>query len=415
MKVHPKIKNRGSALAMVLMFMVLISMLGFGLMAQAYYNGLNLIRDIQKTQAFWAAEAGIEKATYIIANKPNLWSRLIPYIESDFKLSTSPCSYTTFITSQGDDYLVTSKAKTHSSYLASLSCVMVASEYLDGTVGHWEIDPDAGNVIKDSSGNNNHATMEHIPQSAWLEDGRGEDNYVLSIDGLNQYISTEAGSVSSLYNNDVTFASWFKATPIWFSWSTLLSEHDDNSKKIIWEIVAMVENHIFSESITYVFRVRTEAYGYFLSVFNSEEVHLKITDSRMSNGPKFGIFDWHHIAVTYQNEDNNKAKIGIVVDGNSTYSNNETIARWVGRSNGNFGGWDTGSDSNVVVMAGRYAYFGLPLSPFFGDIDDVRIYDEVLSLQDIEKLANDQNINTSSTSALSYARGQWRYGKVQLN
>jgi hypothetical protein len=69
---HKFIRQRGSALALVAVFMVILMVLGAGMLTVAYGVRLNAIRIANRTTAMLAAEAGYEKAVFWLSQQPDV-------------------------------------------------------------------------------------------------------------------------------------------------------------------------------------------------------------------------------------------------------------------------------------------------------------------------------------------------------
>jgi hypothetical protein len=82
----------GSALAVALMVMVVLSVLGMGLLNLASVNGVQAKRSIGNMQSFWAAEAGLQEAKSI-GTKYSLPYELIPGLSMSWSDTVGSGSY----------------------------------------------------------------------------------------------------------------------------------------------------------------------------------------------------------------------------------------------------------------------------------------------------------------------------------
>ena len=59
-----KLNQKGAILGIVLIFMLIFTLMGFGLLNLSAVDAVEVVKAVQSTQAFWAAEAGLEKAKW---------------------------------------------------------------------------------------------------------------------------------------------------------------------------------------------------------------------------------------------------------------------------------------------------------------------------------------------------------------
>ena len=57
--------RRGVILGVVLIYMIIMTILGYGLLQLSYANSVQTNKSVSSNQAFWAAEAGMRKALAI--------------------------------------------------------------------------------------------------------------------------------------------------------------------------------------------------------------------------------------------------------------------------------------------------------------------------------------------------------------
>jgi len=209
-------------------------------------------------------------------------------------------------------------------------------------VGHWKLDETSGSIAADSSVYSNDGTLSSNP--LWVT---GQIDNGLDFDGINDYVSLPIGSViNSLTNCTITS---------WVNWG------GGSSWQRIWD---------FGTGTT---------------------VNMSLTPNNSSNSrPRFAITTsgsggeeqttapsalstdvWHHIAVTID-ADNHTHKM--YIDGSYVAQN----------TSGYLAPADLGETGLNYLAKSNYA-----ADPYFnGTIDDVRIYNRILSATEIAELAN---------------------------
>jgi prepilin-type N-terminal cleavage/methylation domain-containing protein len=202
-------------------------------------------------------------------------------------------------------------------------------------VGKWDFEETSGAIL-DSSGNGNDGALmgDAVRSSSGGTYGPASKQYV-SLDGSGDYIVTDTSSSLNLNGNSVTISAWIKMNVL------------PNAYKGIY------------------------AYGssggwYTLYVNSSNKPHMRIAGTALDGKNVFTTGIWHHVAGVY---DKTTSKITLYVDGviDSTRSANwgSTIANtkaYIGRNS---------------TAANEY---------FNGQIDDVRVYEQSLSLAQIREV-----------------------------
>jgi hypothetical protein len=206
----------------------------------------------------------------------------------------------------------------------------------DGLVGHWKLDETSGTVANDSAGNY-HGTVYGNP--VW-QPTDGKINGALRFDGSDDYVTLPIGSlIGSLTNS--TFATWVN----WSGVGDMSSIFDFSSSAIVYMYLTPT---LFSGPM----RFAISGVG--------EEDHI-IASQALITG-------WHHVAVTIDAA--NKIHI-LYLDGAVVAQ--RTAAKYTPSSLGN-------TTENYL---GRSPY---EESYFNGSLDDFRIYDRVLGVDEITQL-----------------------------
>jgi hypothetical protein len=216
-----------------------------------------------------------------------------------------------------------------------------------GIVGYWKLDETSGTTAVDSSGKGNNGTLVNMESGDWVT---GRINNALNFDGINERVNLPIGSVINLLTN-CTIATWV-------NWSG-----SGNSWQRIWD---------FGTGTTY---------NMFLTPNNDSNNRLRFAITRtgssgeqQTNATTPAVFPhdgWHHVAVTIDadNDIHSLYLDGILV-GQNTSANLKPSD--LGNTNRNY--------------LGRSNYTADPY--FNGLLDDVRIYNRVLTPEEIIPLAN---------------------------
>jgi hypothetical protein len=91
-------------------------------------------------------------------------------------------------------------------FLAMFCILLRQSEVAEAELmGHWKFDEGSGDTANDSSGNNNHGTLEGDPQ--WVE---GKIGGALELNGVNDYVDCGADPSLNVTTGQITIAAWVK-------------------------------------------------------------------------------------------------------------------------------------------------------------------------------------------------------------
>lgn len=211
-----------------------------------------------------------------------------------------------------------------------------------GLVGWWKLDETTGTTAADSSGNGNDGTLMRMGSSKWTTGAVGG---ALEFDGNNDYVDLPIGSVINSLTN-CTIATWV-------NWS------GGSSWQRIWDFGTGTTVNMFltaRNSYTGTPRFAITISGW--------------TDEDRVTAPDVLTSGWHHIAVTI---DANNSVHSLYLDGALVDEN--TSPRYTPSDLGN----------TTQNWLGRSQYSADPY--FNGILDDVRIYDRVLSDEEIAQLA----------------------------
>ena len=218
-----------------------------------------------------------------------------------------------------------------------------ASAPTNGLVGYWNFDEGSGTVVADSSVSGNNGT---INGTTWTTGKVGSG--ALSFDGVNDFVL--GPNISSLFTNqEATFSAWVKKT-----------EHTGsvNSETGSWYF-----NEAEGNSSHYPYTDGTIYDGSF-----------KTTRTTVGAGIITDRTQWHMVTIT--------RKAG--ANGWNFYQNGQLVTSADGGTWEMATNWAVGKSFNSSVF-------------FKGSIDDVRIYNRVLSASEILDVYNDIGVPATPT------------------
>ena len=210
-------------------------------------------------------------------------------------------------------------------FFLTLLVLSMATSTSAELIAHWQFDESSGNIAQDVSGNSNNGTLKGDPQ--WVA---GRIGGAIQLDGIDDYV--DIGSVGISGIDTRTIAGWAKASttdiPAWTSVFGFVPNGDTDGTYYDIEV--------------------DDAGNYVVFVGGWESIFIPVDTQ------------WHHFAVTYNGQGGNWYLDGQFVD--------------------NLDG-EIGTIDQVRIGA------RLSNSNYFpGLIDDVRIYNTVLTLTEIKKL-----------------------------
>ncbi|MBN1764067.1 MAG: right-handed parallel beta-helix repeat-containing protein [Sedimentisphaerales bacterium] len=210
----------------------------------------------------------------------------------------------------------------------------------EGLVGYWGFDEAGGSIAWDYSGNGHHGTMYGATRTA------GKINSALSLDGIDDYVEMEGyKGIGGALPRSIT--AWVKIDP----------SVNDHCHIVSWGTEQNRRRWIFLVQ-------------YYYGTDGTLQVGLKDANSYGSTPVNDG--NWHQVAVTFSGDTATVDDIIFYVDG---------VIDPIGFTH-NTGSIDTALDANVSI--GHYQLNGENF--FEGQIDDVCIYNRVLSADEIEIL-----------------------------
>ncbi len=208
-----------------------------------------------------------------------------------------------------------------------------------GLIAHWAFDEGSGALAADSSGGGHNGTLVNGP--TWTSGIAGD---ALSFDGIDDYVAIPDSVDFDFGNGDFTICAWFRTT-VGLSEQYIIDFFRDGNFPHI-EIYTGLPLHCLGSHLCGV-----------------GDVCTRISNGIVDNG------GWHHVVITLSHS---------VPNGFSLYVNG--IKATSGTFSQLLDGWDT------ISIAARVHVDGTIDEPWNGDIDEVLVYDRVLSDSEIANL-----------------------------
>ena len=212
---------------------------------------------------------------------------------------------------------------------------------IDGVVGSWHFDEGSGTIAYDSSGNDNDGTIN----GATRVDGKY--GKALDFDGSDDCV--EVANADSLNPTDITIEAWINLASDPSTWS-------------------------YAGGIVY------KLYSYQWNVDTNSKLWWGIWGAALHSNYVFSSDDigqWHHTVITFEKTGDNQGYGKIYVDG--SLDNEGSLAEDI-------------DATTEPVYIGRKVDGGY----FHGIIDEVRIYNQVLTAQEISDLYNNYGYTTEN-------------------
>ena len=211
-------------------------------------------------------------------------------------------------------------------------------------VAWWNFDEASGDIAVDWSGNGNQGTLRGGPQRV-----AGYDLGALQLDGLNDYIDMGNSGINGVFDSGssvFTVAGWVKPSVL------RPSASNHGTRNVVVARASDPSNDNFE-----------------LGFSESGNLDLYIDENGDDNMKTFGngevtVGSWHHFAVTFDS-----GQVYVYLDGN----------RYVGSFTGTALDQASGSPFTIGNTTHSDIFFK-------GLIDDVRVYDRVLTAEEIEQV-----------------------------
>lgn len=216
----------------------------------------------------------------------------------------------------------------------------------ENLVGYWTLDDGSGTTALDSSGNANTLTMTGSP--SWVTGNIGSS--ALDFSGSGQYLSVadpSSGVLDFVDGSDFTITGWFNR-------DTAAADHTIVAKK-----------NDQTTSAGYVVWIDNNGSTDYLSAEISDG-----TDTYSAVGTtNLSTTGWHHFSVVWDDSNGLYIYLDGKLDGSTTSSTTSI------NSLANALAFRIGAESDAGV-------------PFDGKIDDIKVYNRALSVDEVSKLAH---------------------------
>ena len=216
----------------------------------------------------------------------------------------------------------------------------------ENLVGYWTLDDGSGTTALDSSGNANTLTMTGSP--SWVTGNIGSS--ALDFSGSGQYLSVadpSSGVLDFVDGSDFTITGWFNR-------DTAAADHTIVAKK-----------NDQTTSAGYVVWIDNNGSTDYLSAEISDG-----TDTYSAVGTtNLSTTGWHHFAIVWDDSNGLYIYLDGKLDGSTTSSTTSI------NSLANALAFRIGAESDAGV-------------PFDGKIDDIKVYNRALSVDEVSKLAH---------------------------
>jgi type II secretory pathway pseudopilin PulG len=200
-----------------------------------------------------------------------------------------------------------------------------------GLVGYWPLDESSGTLTADRSGNGNTGTLMNGP--VWQGSASCKVGGCLNFDGGNDYV--DVGASPSLLSQDMTIAAWVKPASI-LQWAGVLSN------------------------------MRGWGTGFSLQVGTDNRIAAMTSGIYVTSIQTPSAGTWYHIVATHSASNTVKLYVNGALEKEST----KTVS------------FDADAKTYIGV------FYTSPSLSFYGNIDDVRIYNRVLSADEVQAIYN---------------------------
>ena len=216
-------------------------------------------------------------------------------------------------------------------------------DFTSGLVGYWKFDDGSGTTAVDSSGNGNNGTLNGGP--TWTT---GRINDALSFNGSSSEVDINKNVLNTA--GDYTVAAWVQLNNA-SNWASAVSQDGTNVSGFFLQYT----NPNMPNGGRFAF-----------SLINADSTQGTTTRAISPFNPSTGI--WYHLAGVHDST-NNQIKLYV----NGTLVDTQSVgAAW---------------NASGETVVGR-ARFNGPVDFWPGLIDDVRVYNRILSSQDVADLYN---------------------------
>ncbi len=256
------------------------------------------------------------------------------------------------------------------------SSVLWDTVNIPGLVGYWDLNEGSGQIGEDSSGNLNNGTLGASNASGsddplWASSKAGLEQ-ALDFDGVNDRFvvpDPSNGVLNFGTTGDFTIVGWFNRQT---------SGTND--------VIVSKKNSITSGTVGYIVYINSSGYLSFRVSDNPDQYDLRSTTTQINSS------GWNHFAVVWDDDSSANTKIYINGTLDNTANYGSTIESIDNISNSST--FEIGSDGG----GGDY---------FDGLIDEIKIYNRVLSSDEISSLYSGQGGTSKKIDLITYLT-DWR-------
>ena len=251
-----------------------------------------------------------------------------------------------------------------------------AQDFPLGLIGHWKFDEGSGSIAFDSSAYEGNGV---INDAVWTADSK-TGSYALAFDGIDDYVITADTDSLDSVSNAVTVAAWVKR-----------SSDQDN-----WRVIAQRQ-------------VGTGSTEHYLLGFSNNSYRWLVNTTNGYSDTSLGSLannnEWVHMAGTYDG-----SEVKLYINGEIDFTDDHT-------------GAFSSDSSPITIGAGNNS--GSMAEFFNGTIDDVKIYNEALSAEEVLALYNEaqpayllpdlDHNNFIDASDLAQLKSSWGTNQADFN
>ena len=231
----------------------------------------------------------------------------------------------------------------------------------NGLIGYWKMDEGTGTTVGDSSGYGNTGTATNMEEGDWTTTKatlQYTNNYALDFDGSDEYVTASDNTIlDAADTTDITLSGWFNRDTATTD-DTIIAKRDGITSGDVGYLV-----YLDDATDQVIFEISD----------GTDEYQLVSSTAYTSTG-------WHHFAIVWDQD--TTANSEIFLDGlndSATGTGDSTVI---------------GDVSNAKDF--RIAAESDAGNPFDGKLDDIKIYNHVLSEQEINTLAAGSNAPTGT-------------------
>jgi hypothetical protein len=242
-------------------------------------------------------------------------------------------------------------------------------------VGYWNVDEGSGTVAHDNSGNGNDGILCNDP--TWVN---GKSGGALSFDGVDDYVNVTENTDLDPHTSNWTISAWLNIAKLSnvYQWGSNYGF-----------VIVGKRQTVYDKSLTLLVHAGTSE--------NSQAKFAFILDGAFqANGAESSLMNvcgWHYVAGVRRG-----AELFVYVDGVEYGPNNFYLC----------GDWITAATDVSSTTQIHLGHHGAWQSYYNGTVDEVRIYDRALNLQEIQSCMDPNSIK-HYVDDFSVDSGLWTY------